>query len=120
MAQVLCLACDRDQAKIVFGYIKSYFDDIPQLKAMVVRETANTLELNNSTAITVATNSFRSVRGKPILLAILDEAAFMRSETSASPDVELYAALRPGLLTLQRSRIVIKPVSPKRFVVEQV
>jgi hypothetical protein len=106
-AQVLCLACDRDQAKIVFGYIKAYFDDIPQLRSMVSRETANTLELNNSVDITVATNSFRSVRGKPILLAILDEAAFFRSETSASPDVELYAALRPGMLTIPGSRIII-------------
>ncbi len=38
---------------------------------------------------------------------ILDEAAFMRSDTSASPDTELYAALRPGMLTIPRSRMVI-------------
>jgi hypothetical protein len=36
-AQVLCLACDRDQAKIVLRYVKSYFDRIPALKAMVTR-----------------------------------------------------------------------------------
>jgi hypothetical protein len=106
-AQVLCLACDRDQAKIVFGYIKSYFDGIPQLKAMVVRETANTLELHNGVVVTVATSSFRSIRGKPVFLVIIDEAAFMRSETSASPDTELYAALKPALLTIPGSRIII-------------
>jgi hypothetical protein len=106
-AQVLCLACDRDQAKIVFDYIKSYFDEVPQLKSMVTRVTASTLELSNGVDITVSTNSFRSVRGKPILLAILDEAAFMRSDTSASPDTELYAALRPGMLTIPGSRMII-------------
>src|SRR5664279_3389770 len=106
-ALIACFAVDRDQAKIVFGYIKSYFDDIPQLQAMVTRVTANTIELNNGVDITVATSSFRSSRGRPILLAILDEAAFMRSETSASPDVELYAALRPGLLTIPGSRMII-------------
>jgi hypothetical protein len=106
-AQVLCLACDRDQAKIVLNYIRSYFTDIPALKAMVVRETATGFELNNGIDITVATNSFRSVRGKPVFLAILDEAAFMMSETSASPDTELYAALRPALLTIPGSRIII-------------
>jgi hypothetical protein len=106
-AQILCLACDQSQAKIVFGYIKSYFDGIPQLKTMVTRETASTFELSNGVDVTVATNSFRSVRGKPIYLAILDEAAFMRSETSASPDTELYAALRPALLTIPGSRIII-------------
>jgi hypothetical protein len=106
-AQIYCLACSRDQARIIFGYVKSYFDDIPQLKKMVVRETASTFELNNGVDITVATNSFRSVRGKPIFLGILDEAAFMASDTSANPDVELYAALRPGMLTIPTSRIII-------------
>jgi hypothetical protein len=100
------LACDRDQSKIVLNYIKSYFDEIPALKAMVTRETATGFELNNGVDITVATNSFRSVRGRPILLAILDEAAFMASETSASPDTELYAALKPALATIPGSRII--------------
>jgi hypothetical protein len=106
-AQVLCLACDRDQAKIVLNYIRSYFTDIPALSEMVQRETATGFELTNGVDITVATNSFRAVRGKPILLAILDEAAFMSSETSANPDTELYVALRPGMLTLPGSRIII-------------
>jgi hypothetical protein len=106
-AQVLCLACDRDQAKIVLNYIRSYFQDIPALKAMVQRETAYGFELNNLVDITVATNSFRAVRGKPILLAVIDEAAFMSSETSANPDTELYAALRPGMLTIPGSRMII-------------
>jgi hypothetical protein len=106
-AQVLCLACDRDQAKIVLNYIRSYFRDIPALAAMVERETKDGFELNNGVDITVATNSFRAVRGKPILLVILDEVAFMASETSANPDVELYAALRPGMLTIPGSRMVI-------------
>jgi hypothetical protein len=106
-AQVLCLACDRDQAQIILNYIKSYFDTIPALRAMVERETRYGFELNNSVDIQVATNSFRAVRGRPILLAILDEAAFYNSETSASPDTELYAALKPGLATLPGSRIII-------------
>jgi hypothetical protein len=46
-AVVLCLACDRDQAGIVLGYVRSYFADILPLKDMVVRETADGLELNN-------------------------------------------------------------------------
>lgn len=106
-AQVLCLACDRDQAKIVLNYIRSYFQSIPALAAMVERETKDGFALNNGVDIVVATNSFRAVRGKPILLVIIDEAAFMASDTSANPDTELYAALRPGMLTLPSSRIII-------------
>jgi hypothetical protein len=42
---VLCLATDRDQAKIIFGYTQSYFQDIPLLAGLVQRETASGLEL---------------------------------------------------------------------------
>jgi hypothetical protein len=106
-AQVLCLACDRDQAQIILRYVQSYFQTIPALRAMVKRETRYGFELENSVDVVVATNSFRAVRGRPVLLAILDEAAFYASETSASPDTELYAALKPGLATLPASRIII-------------
>jgi hypothetical protein len=39
-ALVSCLACDREQAKIVLNYARSYFTNIPPLRAMVTRETA--------------------------------------------------------------------------------
>jgi hypothetical protein len=106
-AQVYCLACDRDQSKICLNYIRSYFTDIPALAAMILRETADGFELKNSVDITVATSSFRAVRGKPVLLAIFDEAAFMSSDTSANPDTQLYQAIRPALLTIPGSRIII-------------
>jgi hypothetical protein len=106
-AQILLLACDRDQAKVILRYIRSYFTDIPALKEMIVRKTATGFELRNNVDVTVGTSSFRSIRGRPVFLAILDEAAYMLSETSASPDTELYAALKPALLTIPGSRIII-------------
>jgi hypothetical protein len=93
----MCLACDREQAKIVLNYVRSYFTQIPPLKAMVVRETADGFMLNNGVDIVVATNSFRSTRGRTILSACLDEVAFWQDETSTRPDVETYNALKPGL-----------------------
>jgi hypothetical protein len=66
-AVCMCLACDRDQSKIVLGYIKSYFTGIPYLAQMVVRDTTNGLELSNGVDIIVATNDFRAVRGHAIL-----------------------------------------------------
>src|SRR5262245_58126090 len=39
-AVVMCIAVDREQAQIAFGYIKGYFETIPALKAMVVNITA--------------------------------------------------------------------------------
>ena len=45
-ALVQLLAVDRDQSKIVLGYIRSYFDEIPDLRTMIVRETRNGFDLN--------------------------------------------------------------------------
>jgi hypothetical protein len=39
-ALVMCLATDREQAKIILNYIKSYFTEIEPLAGMVTRETA--------------------------------------------------------------------------------
>ena len=100
-AVVMCLAVDRDQSKIVLGYIKSYFADIPFLKCMVENETQYGLALNNNVDIVVATNDFRSVRGRSIVTAVLDEVAYWRSDISASPDIEVYNAIKPGTLTVK-------------------
>jgi hypothetical protein len=99
-ALVQCLACDRDQARIVLGYVKSYFDFIPPLNGMVRRRTTDGLELSNDVDIVVATNSFRAVRGRSILVSIFDEVAFWADERSARPDTETYNAVKPGLATL--------------------
>src|SRR5262249_2023829 len=50
-ALCMCLACDRDQAKIVLDYTRSYFSEIPPLKAMIGRETAHGFELSNGVDI---------------------------------------------------------------------
>jgi hypothetical protein len=100
------LACDREQAKIVLGYTHAYFTDVPLLKQMVERETAQGFELSNAVDIAVATNSFRVARGRAVLCAILDEVAFYRSEDSATPDVETFRALEPGLASLRDSMMI--------------
>jgi len=105
-ALVACLACDRDQARIVLGYTGSFFCDVPPLRAMVQRETAAGFELSNKVDIAIATNSFRSIRGRSTLCAILDECAFYRDERSANPDEELLAALMPGLARVPGSILI--------------
>ncbi|WP_205751509.1 hypothetical protein [Bradyrhizobium sp. 6(2017)] len=105
-ALVMCLANDRDQAKIVLNYCRSFFTDIPLLGGMVERETAYGFELNNKIDIAVSTNNFRAVRGRPVLCAILDEIAFWRDDTSATPDTETYNAIRPGTATMPGAMII--------------
>jgi hypothetical protein len=65
---------------------------------MISKETQYGFELSNGIDIAVATNSFRSVRGRPVLCAILDETAFWRDESSANPDQETFNAIKPAWL----------------------
>jgi hypothetical protein len=102
----MCLANDRDQAKIVLDYSRAYFDRVDMLGEMVTRDPADGLELDNGSEISVHTNSFRAVRGRTIACVVLDECAFWRDETSASPDKETYNAVRPGLATLPNSMLI--------------
>jgi hypothetical protein len=106
-ASVLCLAVDREQARIVHRYIAGYFREVPLLRPLVRREDDDGIELVNGVEIIVATNSFRSVRGRTIAMAILDEASFWRDEDYANPDVEVYNAILPGMVTLPDSMLVI-------------
>jgi hypothetical protein len=109
---VLCLAVDREHAGIVLGYIKSYFAGIPYSKRMVTNETINGLELSNGVDIVVATNDYRSVRGRAVALAILDEVAYWRDDRSVAPDTETYNAIVPGTVTV--GGMIIGISSPHR------
>ena len=105
-ALVQLLAVDREQSKIVLGYIRSYFERIPDLRRMVTRETRNGFELSNDVSISITTNSFRQVRGTTILLSIFDECAYWKDETSVKPDFETFRAVMPGLATIPDSMLV--------------
>jgi hypothetical protein len=93
------IAVDREQAKVAFGYVAGIIEASPLLSRMVTKKGAEFIELNNRVTIEVATNSFKAVRGRTLLASILDECAFYRDEASATPDVELYRAIVPGLAT---------------------
>lgn len=105
-ATVACIARDRQQARIVLNYIKGYFAERPMLGAMVERETADGLDLNNRVEIIVITNDYRALRGRAFACIILDECAFYQSESSSAPDVETYNAALPGLTTLPNAILI--------------
>ena len=90
----------------MLNYARSYFVDLPPLKARVRRETLTGFELNNDVDTLVVTNNDRSVRGRAVLIGVLDECGRYRDENSASPDIELYRALKPGMATLPGSILV--------------
>jgi hypothetical protein len=96
---LLIVATDRRQARVIFDYIRGFLGAVPSLDAMITRETAEVIELSNGIAIEVATASFRTIRGRTLIAALFDEAAFWRSDDSANPDIEILQAVRPSLAT---------------------
>ena len=105
-ASVLCLAVDRQQAKIVLRYAKSLFSEVELLRGLVQREHAEGAEFSTGADLNIIASNFRSVRGRAVACAVLDECAFWRDENSASPDIETYAALVPGMATIPGSMLI--------------
>jgi terminase large subunit-like protein len=104
---VVLVAPDRTQAKTILRYIAGLLRGSPLLAAMVVRETVDTIELANRIVIAVYTASHKTIRGTTTVAAIVDEAAFLPTNESATPDAELLTALRPSMLTIPNALLLI-------------
>jgi terminase large subunit-like protein len=102
---ILILARDRDQAKIVFRYVKGILNSIPVLAKMIAVERADEIELNNQVTIMVKTSDYRAIRGLTVALCILDEIAFWDSQ-GLNPDREILTALRPSMATIPGAKLL--------------
>ncbi len=103
----MILATDRRQARVIYRYVRALLLNVPALAAFVDREDQEAIELNNGIAIEIMTATFRSVRGYTVIAALLDEAAFWRSDDSANPDTEVLAALRPAMATIPNATLLV-------------
>jgi hypothetical protein len=63
-ANIMCLANDRIQAKIVLNCTRAFFDRIELFRPLVQRETAEGFVLLTGAEITVMPNNYRAVRGR--------------------------------------------------------
>jgi hypothetical protein len=97
---IVVIAADRRQARAIFRFVSGLLNNVPMLRRMIERETADTFDLTNRTTIEIHAASFRSTRGLTLIAALLDEVAFWRSDDSANPDREILAALRPAMVTI--------------------
>ena len=107
MATIRIMASDRDQSRTILRYIGGLMRGNPQLAKRVIKETAESFELNNRVVIEVGTASFRASRGYSFAAVLCDELAFWRSDELTNPDVEILRALRPGLMTIPNSKLLI-------------
>ena len=109
---VACISPTIMQARIVLRYISGFFEASPVLRGEIAEVLADEIRLRNGIVICTLTNDFRSIRGRTLLIAILDEASFLRDETSSTPDIEAARALLPGLSTTGGMLVIIS--SPYR------
>ena len=110
-AIVLLVAADREQAKILHRYCQGILRP-PILQSLVLNLTASEIELKGGVTIEVVTRSYRTVRGRSVCVAVLDELAFWRDDDSANPDSEVLNAVRASMATFGSDAMVIAGSSP--------
>ena len=101
VATVALVAADRKQARQLMNYVKGLIADSRVIANEVSSETADSITFTHRVQLEIHVTSFRSTRGYSYAAVILDEMAFYRDDFSASPDVELVRAVRPGLANLK-------------------
>jgi hypothetical protein len=106
-AIVVVCGPDREQAAGPFGYAAGIIRGSPLLAGELVKETTDSLEFEHRSRVEIVTSAYKTIRGRTIAGAVVEEAAFLPSEGSALPDEKLFAAIKPGLLTLNGRVIVI-------------
>lgn len=104
---VMVVATDRKQARVIMRFVMGLLNGVPMLKRLIERETAESVDLANSVTIEVATASFRTTRGFTLVAALLDEAAFWRSEATVNPDFEILNAVRPAMATIPTAMLLV-------------
>jgi hypothetical protein len=100
-------APDRKQAGVTFRYVVGLLRSVPALAALIVSESKESIELSNGVIIEVITASIAAPRGRAYALVIVEEAAFLPTDTSANPDVELIRAVRPALARVPGSLLCV-------------
>jgi hypothetical protein len=110
-AIVLLVAADREQAKILHRYCQGILSP-PILQSLVLNVTASEIELKGGVTIEVVTRSYRTVRGRSVCVAVLDELSFWRDDDSANPDAEVLNAIRASMATFGSDAMVIAGSSP--------
>jgi hypothetical protein len=105
---VAIIAKDRQQAKVILGYIGGFIRSIALFAELIEDELAESIRLSNGVVIEVHTASIGAPRGRTFLAVLCDETAFWPTDgDSANVDAEVVNAVRPGLSTIPYSLLLI-------------
>lgn len=101
------IAPDRKQATVTLNYVRGLLQSVPDLAALIESETSDSIDLIGGTTIEVVTATVSAPRGRAYGLVVLEEAAFLPTDQSANPDVELLRAVRPALARVPGSLLCV-------------
>jgi hypothetical protein len=116
---VAVISPTRAQSAIVRDYTLGYFEASPILRGEIAETTADEIRLKNGCVVTTLSSDYRTLRGRTLLLAVLDEASFLQDETSSTPDIEAQRALLPGLATTGGMLVILSSPYAKRGLLYQ-
>jgi hypothetical protein len=97
---LLCIAQDQRIATKILDFVQADIEGSHILRGLFKGRRSDTIELTSNVNIEVRPASFRKLRGPTYIGVIADELAFWYTDSGyANPDIEILAAVRPGLLT---------------------
>jgi hypothetical protein len=103
---VAVIAQDRESAQVILKYVKAFFKESVVLRSMLVGDLREKILLSNNVEIQILTGDYKSIRGRTLIGAVVDELAFLNSDGSANSDSELLAAVRPSLISIPNSLLI--------------
>lgn len=122
-ATIMIVAADRKQARVIIRYCQGLLAATPLLKRTVAAERQESIDLKNRVTIEVHSCSFRTVRGYTCAAVLADEVAWWRTDddTSANPDSEIIAAIKPTMATVTGGLLLVasSPYARKGYLFEQ-
>ncbi len=106
---VMILARDKEQAGVIRGYILAFLKALPELREMFADDpTQKLIILKNGISIEVRAAGEGGTRGYTVVAALADEIAFWPTDPeSAKQDKKVLRALRPSMLGIKNSMIVM-------------
>jgi hypothetical protein len=107
-AQFVICSAVKSQARAVKRYFLALMKSRPELAAMVVGETDESVSLSNGIDVVILASNYRTVRSGTVVSAVVDEIAFLKSEDdgASNTDEELIGALLPGMATVENAILV--------------
>ena len=101
------LAADRKQARQLINYVGGLCE-LPAVRPFVLRRIKGLIQFKTGVDVEITTATYRGTRGYTCPAVICDEISYWRVEDdAANPDVEILAALRPTMSTIQGALLLM-------------